>query len=167
MPSVKAGFASMSEVHSFTIFADYFQFIVQDELSDDDFSAIWTPDALANGTAFGRQAICPGTLRNVDVAVDVVISETEPLMNLAAVDHAVEGSIELPSGNVVVMGCTQYFPDAPRFKIRAGVYRVLAVMTGIATISNEWDPADDKYLVYLWPGTHRDPKLLKHWKADA
>lgn len=60
----------MPSVHTFTIFADYFQFIIQDEASDDDFAAIWTPDALAAGTAFGKMAICPGTLRNVEVPIE-------------------------------------------------------------------------------------------------
>lgn len=157
----------MRSTYIFTVYADYFQFIVQDENSNEDFAAIWTPDALATQTAFGTSAICPGTLRNVEVQVEIVVSEADPQVDLGAVDHAVEGSLEIPSGQVVVMGCTQYFPDAPRFQIQPGSYRALAVMTGIETIQNEWDPADDKYVVYLWPGSARPPKLLKHWNGDT
>ncbi|MCQ9377665.1 hypothetical protein [Methyloversatilis sp. XJ19-49] len=157
----------MRTVHAFQLFADYFQFVVQDEESDDDFATIWTEDALSALTAFGRSAVCPGTLRNVEVPVEVVVSDHEPLVALEDVEHAVEGSIEIPSGKVVVMGCTQYFPDAPRFNVTPGTYRALAVMSGIKSIQNEWDPADDKYTVYLWPGSSRQPKLLKHWNSDA
>ncbi len=157
----------MRAVHTFNVFADYFQFIVQDESSDDDFGEIWTPDALAAQTAFGRSAVCPGTLRNVAVPVEVIVDESDPEIDLATVDHAVEGSIEVPTGRIVVMGCTQYFPDAPRFEIRAGTYRALAVMSGTHSIKNEWEPADDKYVVYLWPGAARPPRLLKHWSGDA
>lgn len=153
-------------VHSVKLFADYFQFVVQDEQADDDFSAIWTPEALAAQTAFGRAAVCPGTLRNVEVPVEIVLTEQEPLIRMDEVDHAVEGSIELKSGRVVVMGCTEYFPHARRFDVQPGTYRVLAVMVGIDSIKNEWDPAGDKYMVYLWPGPARPPQLLKHWNSD-
>lgn len=158
---------TVGTVHTFSVFADYFQFIVQDEMSDDDFASIWSDEALAAQTAFGRSAVCPGTLRNVTVPVDVVIVEGDPHLSLEGVDHAVEGSMEIPSGRVVVMGCTDYFPDASRFEVQPGTYRVLAVMTGIDSIKNEWEPADDRYIVYLWPGAARSPKLLKHWTGEA
>ncbi len=64
------------------------------------------------------------------------------------------------------MACTDYFTEAPRFKLPPGTYRALCVMTGAATIKTEWEDADDKYLVYLWPGTAREARLLKHWKRD-
>jgi hypothetical protein len=157
----------MPTVRTFTIFADYFQFVVQDEISEDDFATIWTEEALAAQTAFGKTAVCPGTLRNVDVPVEIVVAEGSPQMSLEAVDHAVEGSIEVPSGRLVVMGCTGYLPDAPRLDVLPGTYQVLAVMSGIESNKNEWDPADDKYTVYLWRGEPRPPRLLKHWKGDA
>lgn len=157
----------MRSVHTFNVFADYFQFVVQDEQSDDDFSAIWTPEALAAQTAFGRSAVCPGTLRNVEVPVEIVVVDDDPQVSLDDVDHAVEGSIQALSGRIVVMGCTQYFPEAPRFEVPPGTYRVLAVMTGVETIQNEWDSADDHYIVYMWPGSVRQPKLLKHWNGRA
>lgn len=157
----------MRTVYTFKVFADYFQFVVQDEVSDDDFASIWNPDALAAQTAFGRRAVCPGTLRNVEVPVEIIVVEDDPKLSLEDVDHAVEGSFEIPSGRVVVMGCTAYFPDAPRFEVQPGTCRALAVMTGIESIQNEWDPADDKYIVYLWPGSSRSPKVLKHWNREA
>lgn len=157
----------MPTVRTFTLFADYFQFVVQDESSDDDFATIWTEDALAAQTAFGKSAVCPGTLRNVEVPVEIVVTEADPNISLEDVDHAVEGSIEVPSGRLVVMGCTGYFPEAPRLEVQPGTYQALAVMSGIESIQTEWDPADDKYTVYLWPGPARPPKLLKHWKGDA
>ncbi|MEY2875580.1 MAG: hypothetical protein RLZZ373_2951 [Pseudomonadota bacterium] len=157
----------MPAVHHFTVFADYFQFVVQDETSEDDFASIWTPEALDIALAVGRSALCPGTLRNVEVPVEVRVGETEPQVDLAAVDHAVEASLEVSSGSIVVMSCTAYLPDAPRFALPAGTYRALSIMSGISSITAEWEPADDKYIVYLWPGSLRHPKLLKHWKGDA
>ena len=157
----------MHTVRTFIVFADYFQFVVQDENAEDDFATIWTEDALAAQTAFGQSAVCPGTLRNVDVPVEIVVAEGDPHVSLEDVDHAVEGSIEVSSGRLVVMSCTGYLPDAPRIEVEPGTYRALAVMSGIDSIETEWEPADDKYTVYLWLGAARPPKLLKHWKGDA
>jgi hypothetical protein len=153
--------------HQFTVFADYFQFIIQDEASQDDFGAIWTPAALAMGTAFGASAVCPGTLRNVDVKVEISIYEMEPLVDLSVFDHAVEGSIEVTTGVLAVLACTGYLPDAPRLKLPQGHYRVLAMMQGVETIKNEWEAADDLYSVYMWSGTVRPARLLKNWKNEA
>jgi len=157
----------MPSAHHFVVFADYFQFVVQDENSGVDFASIWTPQALDMALATGGTAICPGTLRNVEVQVVVHVVDSEPDVSLTEVDHAVEASLELPSGTVVVMSCTAYFPDAPRFKVPAGAYRALSFMKGVAGIQSEWEPADDRYIVYLWPGEPREAKLLKHWKGAA
>jgi len=157
----------MPLTRQFTVFADYFQFIVQDEKSEDDFATIWSNEALDMALAVGKSAVCPGTLRNVDVPIEVQIFDSEPQVDLEAVDHAVEASLELPSGTIVIMGCTAYFPDAPRVNVSPGTYRVLSVMKGISSIKSEWEPADDSYVVYLWPGEHRKPKQLKHWKGNA
>lgn len=68
---------------------------------------------------------------------------------------------------VVVMGCTDCFPDAPRDVVQPGTYQVLAVVTAIENIKNEREPADDRYTVYRWPGSARSPRFLKHWKRGA
>jgi hypothetical protein len=149
------------------VFADYFQFIVQDEQSEDDFSELWTAGAAERALAVGESAICPGTLRNVEVAVEVHVLDEEPAFDLASVDHAVEASLWVSSGVLVVMGCTGYFAEAPRIEIPPGSYRVLSVMQGLSSITSEWGPAEDSYVVYLWPGEPRHPKLLKHWRTEA
>ena len=139
-----------------------------DEASEDDFSTIWTEEALKRMLAVGKGALCPGTLRNVDVAVRIVLHEQEPTMKLAEFDHAVEASIHISSGRLVVMSCTGYLPDAPRVAVQSRTYRILIVATGIDSVKNEWEPAEDRYVVHLWPGELREPRLLKHWKpSDA
>ncbi|MYN18412.1 hypothetical protein GTP81_16805 [Rugamonas sp. FT107W] len=60
-------------LHRFTIFADYFQFIIQDENSKDDFGTLWNDDAVASMVAVGETSLSLGTLRNVDVAVAVLL----------------------------------------------------------------------------------------------
>jgi hypothetical protein len=151
----------------FKIFADYFQFVLMDESSEDDFSEIWTDEALERMLAVGELAVCPGTLRNIEVDVEVRVVPTEPSINVAAHDHVVEGSIEIPTGKLVVMGCTEYLPDAKRIELSPGTYQLLFLVNGVGSIKTEWEPAEDKYTVYLWPGQLRAAKLLKHWRKGA
>lgn len=154
----------MNTAQRFTVFADYFQFVLMDKSSKDDFSLVWTEEALGRMLAVGTQAICPGTLRNVDVPVEVRVCDLEPTVDLGEFDHAVQASFFLSSGALVIMGCTGYLPDAPRIDVQPGNYRVLSLASGIDTIKNEWEPADDLYTVYLWPGEPCEARLLKHWK---
>jgi hypothetical protein len=157
----------MELVRNFTLFADYFQFVVMDETSEDDFSEIWGEGDLHRMLAVGRSAVCPGTLRNIDVEVEVHVAEKAPDISIDAFDHAAEASLSVPSGLLVIMGCTGHLPDAPRIEVAPGSYRLLFLVTGVATVKNEWEPAEDKYIVYLWPGASREARLLKHWRADA
>jgi len=149
----------------FEMFADYFQFLLLDESSEDDFSLLWTEKALDIGAAVGALAVSFGTLRNVTVPVEIRLCPQDPRISESDVDHLISGYFEVPTGRLVVMGCTDYFPDAPRIDLPKGGYRFSYCMRGIDSITYESDPADDTYTVYLWPGSRIDPVLQKHWKA--
>lgn len=152
---------------TFDIFADYFQFVLMDANCEDDFASVWTDEALARMLAVGETSVCPGTLRNVHVPAEVHVHPSEPSIDLAGYDHAVSASVQLPSGRLVVMGCTDYLPEAPRLEIPPGSYQLLYLVTGVESITYESDPADDRYIVHLWPGQPREPALLKHWRPSA
>ena len=154
-------------VHRFTVFADYFQFVLMDVNSQDDFSVIWTEEALNIMLAVAPSAVYPGTLRNVDVSVEIEVLDQSPEIDLSAWDNAVEASINIPSGKLVVMGCTGYLPDSPRISVSPGHYQLVSLAGGIDTIQTEWEPAEDLYRVYLWPGPARKPHLLKRWQSAA
>ena len=154
-------------MHKFTILADYFQFVLMDEKSEDDFSIIWTEDAIDRMLAVGSNAVCPGTLRNVDVAVEIEVLRSPAAIDLAEWDHAVEASIIIPSGKLVVMGCTGYLPDATRIAVLPGTYQLISLAGGLETIRSDGGPADDIYRVYLWPAQQRNPPLIKRWQRAA
>ncbi len=157
----------MATVHKFTLFADYFQFHLLDEASKDDFSTMWTEDALKRMLAVGQTALCAGTLRNVDVEAEISVLKSEVIIDPSGYDHIVEASLSIPTGKLVVMGCTDFMPDAPRINLQAGNYQVLYAVSGVDTIKTEWEPAEDKYVHHLWPGMPREAKLIKHWKKDV
>ena len=154
-------------VETLELFADYFQFVLLDEHCDDDFSAVWTPEALQRMLAVGVRSLSVGTLRNVTVSVEVHLVDSKPAIDLAQYDHAAEASFSVPSGRLAVLGCTDYLPDAKHLDIAPGHYQVLSLASGVDTIVNEWEPAEDLYSVYLWRGDPIAPRLLKHWKGAA
>jgi hypothetical protein len=157
-----------SAVHREVVFADYFQFVLMDANSEADFSTIWTEEAFASMLAAGPGAICPGTLRNVDVPVEIHICTSAPEIDLDQYDHVTEASIDISTGELLLTNCTGYLPDARRIQVEPGTYEVLFLVSGIESIKNEWDPADDVYSVFLWPGKARTVNAVKHWRrADA
>ena len=136
-----------------------------DERSDDSFSEIWTNDAVNMMLAVAKSAVSIGTLRNVDVPVEIEFMDVAPVIEYSEWDHAVEGSIDLPSGSLVVMSCTGYLPDAPRIPARSGTHQLLFLARGLDTIDDEAGPAEDLYRVYLWLGSERAPRLIKSWRS--
>lgn len=154
----------MKSIHKFALFADHFQVHLLDASSNDDFSTIWTETAFNQMLAVGRSALCVGTLRNVDVDVEIHVLDNKVTIDRSKYDHIVEASFSLPTGKLVVMGCTDYMPDAAHIDLQAGNYQVLYAVSGVDTIKTESEPAEDKYIIYLWLGDLRESQLIKHWK---
>jgi hypothetical protein len=155
----------VDRIQRLTIFADYFQFIVMDMESGDDFSSLWTDEALERMVAVGNSAVSLGTLRNVDVEVEIHVVDELPKLPLAEYDHIAEGSFNTPTGSLAVMGCTGFLPDAYRVDVAPGSYQFLYLVRGVSSITDEWSPASDLYILYISRGEERPPALIKHWKA--
>ncbi|MFO1379827.1 MAG: hypothetical protein U1F63_05630 [Chitinivorax sp.] len=152
-------------LNRFIVFADFFQFVLIDELSDEDLSGVnWNDESMRNMLLPGEGIVCFGTLRNVDVPIEIHVVESPPEIDWEKFDHAVEASINFSSGCVAVMGCADYLPDAAKLEITPGSYRLLYMISGSDSINNEWEPADDLYSVYLWPSEFRPIKLIKAFK---
>jgi len=90
----------------YTLFADYFQFYLQDANAEGDLSDNWTPEAVDRFLAVAPGTIGVGTVRNMNVPVVVEVIDRQPDSDLSAWDHVNECTLELPSGRVVIAGCT-------------------------------------------------------------
>jgi hypothetical protein len=137
--------------HAFTLFADYFQFYLQDEKAHGDLSEAWTPQAVERLLALAPGVIGVGTARNMDVPVEVDILETEPRDDRGGWDRVNDCTIDVPSGRLVVAGCTDYFPDAARIEIAPGSYNARIYYGGLSTVSADALEGDDRYRIVLWP----------------
>ena len=147
--------------HTLELFADYFQFYLQDEQATGDLSDAWDDAAVERMLATAPGVVGLGTVRNMDVPVTLEILDAAPDHDPAAFDHVVEGSLDVATGPLVVAGCTDYLPDAARFPIAPGSYRVRLSCSGLDTLSEDGLDGQDRYLVQLWPAPPIAPRVLR------
>jgi hypothetical protein len=76
----------MAQRFEFKLFADYFQFYLQDERAGGDLSESWTQEAVDRLLATAPGTIGVGTVRNMNVPVVVEIAEKPPDDDLMAWD---------------------------------------------------------------------------------
>ena len=148
--------------HRFNLFADYSQFYLQDEEADGDLSDSWTKQATEDLLALAPATIGVGTVRNMEVPVIVAVHPSRPTFDDAACwDQICEADIDIPSGRIVVAGCTDYFPDAARILVAPGSYRARIQYGGLDTLSEDGLDGNDLYRVDLWPGASEGRRVIK------
>jgi hypothetical protein len=151
-------------------FADYYQIHLFDDGSVTDLGDAWTDEAFLDQLAVATDAMAVGTTVNVNVAVTLEVLEAAPEDDSAEFDHVVEGSLQVPSGQLVVMGCTDYEPEAARFGVMAGPVRVRVARSNLAEaerlgIDSGNDPATmERLRLQVWPAPHDDPVVIKRWR---
>ena len=152
------------------LFADYFQFYIQDEKVDGDLSSSWTQDAVDRLLALAPGTIGVGTARNMRVPVTIKLFDREPEMtnDLESVGQINECDIETTSDKLVIAGCTDYFPEAKRIDVNKGVYRARIYYCNLDKISADGLDGDDYYEIHLWPTKEKtDMKIVKCKNANA
>ena len=143
-----------------SLFADYFQFYLQDEKAAGINGDSWTEEATDRMLAIETGAIGVGTVRNVDVAVIIEQHDVAPDLSEAA-DQIVECSIEVYSGKLIAAGCTDYLPDAQRIAILPGIYRARITYENLSSVSDDGLDGDDRYRIQIWPAPKENLKIIK------
>ncbi|WP_171098901.1 hypothetical protein [Ruegeria sp. HKCCD7255] len=147
----------------FKLFADFFQFLVQDEWSAGVDGDLWTEDAMRARLARGVDAFAVRTARNMHVPVEVLVNNKPPKLDLSSWDHVVELSIDLPSGRLVVAGCSDYLPEAERLVLDKGHYQARVLYSNLDSVYSDGLDGDDRYRVELWKGDAKPLKVLKEF----
>lgn len=147
--------------HDLNLFADYYQFYVQDETANGDLSDAWTDHAVTRLLAVAPGVVGVGTIRNMDVPVTIDIVDREPPADFGVFDHVVECSLLTESARIVVASCTDYFPEAVRIDILPGLYRVRVCYSGLNSLSTDGLRGNDRYTLYLWQAPPIEPVVLK------
>jgi hypothetical protein len=148
-------------MHSFKIFADYFQFYLQDEAADGNLSDAWPDEAVARLLAVAPGTVGVGTVRNMEVPVTLEVLKSSPPTNATAYDHVVECPLFVAGENLVIAGCTDYFPGAARIPVTPGTYRVRVCFSGLDSLSEDGLDGDDRYHLQIWPAPLEDVSVVK------
>ncbi|MFK4109420.1 hypothetical protein [Streptomyces sp. NPDC002176] len=151
------------------LFADYFQIHILDESSEGELAEGWTDGTLVDRLVAFRDILGIRTEVDVDVQVDVNSVNGPPWLEMDAYDHIVEASVEIPSGRMVVMGCSDYLPDAARVEVEPGWMRIRvqksnlvnAVAAGLE--SDESPETIERIRVDMWPEHPSGVRVLKQW----
>ncbi|MFF7725541.1 hypothetical protein [Streptomyces sp. NPDC008001] len=155
------------------LFADYFQIHLLDDEADGDLSDVWTDQSILDGLGVTEDALAIGTAVNVTVAVAVHILEAQPADDSDDFDHVVEASLNLMSGRLVVLGCTDYFPDAARFDLPAGWVRIRASRRNLAAAaradidSYKAPETTEQLRLQAWPAPYSQPHIVKRWAQPS
>jgi hypothetical protein len=138
--------------YEFELFADYHQFYLQDEAADADVSfESWSDEAIENGAVLMPGKIFVQTVRNMDVPVIIEVQDSAPDNNFDEWDKVFECSIDIPSGKIVIAGCTDEWDEADRIEVVPGVYRARIYHGDLDTLNDDGLDGDDHYKVILWP----------------
>src|SRR6266700_4040336 len=140
----------MKQRFEFQLVADYHQFYLQDERADGDLSESWSEEAVDRLLAIAPGTIEVGTVRDMDVLAVLEILDSEPEDHMDQWDQINECTIDLPSGRIVIAGCTDYFPGARRVGVPTGTYRARVYYGKLNTLSTDGLDGGDHYKVVLW-----------------
>jgi hypothetical protein len=147
--------------YQYQLFADYFQFYLEDEMLEDTSEIFWADKQSTEiGLSVGKGRFAVGTERNFTVPVSLEIHDSVPKDDISVWDKINECSIDIPSGIIVIAGCTDYRPEAARIEVTPQCYRARIYYGGLDSVV-DFDKGDDHYKVALWAAPLSELRILK------
>lgn len=155
--------------HDFSIFAEHFQFYVQDKDTDNMLTIYWDEESREDLFASADEVVGIATVRNMEVPVTVTFIEKEPKdEDLEDWDHVVQGHLYVPSGKLLVTGPTSQIEDSWTLDIAPGMYGIRAYYGSLEEVDAEGFEGDDFYKIALWKtDTPPETEVLKRWTPQA
>jgi hypothetical protein len=140
------------EVIKVELFADYFQIIVQDENAEQTFEWLYSENDIERLLTVLPGTIIIGTVRNMDVPLTIKLYDIDPgiLSDLETIGQINECDIEVKSNKLIVMGSSDYQPDALRIELINGLYRARIYYGNLEEISIDGLDGEDFYEIHLW-----------------
>ena len=147
------------------VFADYYQFYVQDGEVFPDAPTEWSDADIENRVKVAESVVVVCPVRNMQVPVEVEVLTSEPSVDLANFDHAASCSLALPSGRLQVHECTG--GERLSLSVAPGVYSVLVLFSQLGSLSDDGLEGKDRYRVLLWPGIEKGLSVVKAWPGQG
>jgi hypothetical protein len=130
------------------IFADYYQFYVQDAASTCDTGTIWDdPESTKRQIAVGDGLVAVGTKRYGTVPVSIEMYPMEPILEPRGIDRVNECGLTITTGLVVGNPISAELTSVP---LAPGIYGVRVLYLYQKHVEND-QTGNDRYIVQLWP----------------
>jgi hypothetical protein len=146
---------------AFEVFADYHQFYLWDRGMTVEAPIDYTDEDVRQRIKTGPHVVVIQPERNMTVAVELEVHDSDPGFDPAAWDHVAEASLHLPTGQLQVHECTG--GPVAEFAVKPGWYRVRSLGGGFRTIDESGLKGRDHYRVVLWPAPPADVRVVKQW----
>lgn len=147
---------------SLTVYADHYQFYLQDCDSDPDTSQLWDGKALERHVGVLPGLIGVGTSSYDDVALQIEVRDAAPNGDLEPWEHVAEAGVEVASCRLFVVECMEVAtPETPHVDVPPDTYRVRIHWAGLE--SGDENTTDERYLIQLWPDAMAGTTVLKWW----
>jgi hypothetical protein len=128
-----------------------------------DSNDFWTGEAHASRLAVEDGIIGVGTESYAYIKAEISILVQRPTsIDLEKYDHIVEASLRIPSGIIQVLNCPDSNLEFEK-QVVPDDYRVQVRSLGLETVQDEFEEADDKYLILIWPETYSSRKVVKQY----
>lgn len=159
----------MPQEYELSLFAEHFQFYVQDKDTDNLLSIYWDELCRQDLFAPGDEIIGVATVRNMDVPVSLAFLDKKPKdESLDEWDHVVESSIEIKSGKLLLTGPTSDETDSLTVQIDPGLYGLRAYYGMLDEVDSEGFEGEDFYRIVLWKTKEPlETVVLKRWQPAA
>src|SRR5579883_3159818 len=143
-------------VYDLHIFADNFQFQLQDQIEDCDYPEYWNDALLTQLFVSGNRIVGVGTARDLDVDLTLEIY-SEPMeeqkvdeeIDLSHCDHAAQCNLELPSKKLLITGCTTDYEETIKLDLPAQQYGLRIFWHKLDSIDELGFEGEDHYLIQL------------------
>jgi hypothetical protein len=164
----------MKIVHELIVFADNFQVHLQDQKEEADFPESWNDLLLTQLYVAGERVLGIGTVRDLDVEMTIEVNSdrmddkdiyTDP--DCSDYDHVAQCNIDLPSGEILISGCTESFDEAHRISVPPGTYGVRMYWSNLDSTDDLGFEGDDHYKLEFWPNTYFEERIIKMWRHLA
>jgi len=142
----------MHKPSTYTVFADYFQVNLDDFSHYDGGENIeYTEDDFNERVVSSNCRITIFTQRNMDCEVKVYILDEEPVLNAEMYDLIKTTWISVPSGKLVLGGCTDNIESSNIISLPAGEYDAVVTFSNLDTVSDDELDGNDYYEFFLYP----------------
>ena len=156
-------FITRMKRHDFKIMADYYQFYLADNEVEPEIPEDGTDEDVQARLKVAPHIMVVYPVRNMPVPVAVEFHDSEPITDAAVWDHIAECSLEVPSGRIVIAGCTDYLPDCARLGTVPGTYRARVHYGALGKLSADGLDGDDHYLITFWPAPASELRVTKRY----